>query len=298
MKRLEFMTATSGFAGGNGMRGVRAGRIDAAAGIVQERSCWVIEEKILRLDVAEVGTYDLLWSEMEERGATRGFTTAEGVLSDISEPEVLALCLGFMFTQSLIQRIEDVDTMTLSPESPGMVQVRLANRPSAPGPQQDRCVGIQCIGNVPDPKQRVPDKVCLGAADLLAYMSDMENHQGAFRIAGGAHAAAVFTVPGGTIAIAEDLGRHNALDKVIGMCLLRGRSTAGCGVLLSSRINLQLVAKAARAGFEIVAAASAPSSLAIEAAQRAGITLCGFVRGGQLSAFTYPHRLSLRPTEG
>jgi hypothetical protein len=70
------------------------------------------------------------------------------------------------------------------------------------------------------------------------------------------------------IAVAEDLGRHNALDKVIGMCLLKDADLSGCGVLLSSRLSLEMITKAIRAGFEIIAAVSAPTSLAIEIADR------------------------------
>ena len=78
---------------------------------------------------------------------------------------------------------------------------------------------------------------------------------------------------------------------VIGQRLLGGLTTAGCGVILSGRVSLELIIKAARAGIEIIGAVSAPSSLAIEAAEQLGVTLCGFVRQGRLTAFTHPHRL-------
>ena len=87
----------------------------------------------------------------------------------------------------------------------------------------------------------------------------------------------------------------NALDKVIGKCLLTGQDLAGCGVLLSSRLSLEMITKAARARFELVAAVSAPTSLAIEVGQRFGITLCGFVRGGRATIYSHPERIIQGP---
>ena len=92
-------------------------------------------------------------------------------------------------------------------------------------------------------------------------------------------------------AAAEDIGRHNALDKAIGACLLAGRSTAGCGGVLSGRVSFEIVAKAARAGLEVIIAVSGPTSLAVEAADHWHITLCGFVRGGRMNVYTHPGRI-------
>jgi FdhD protein len=93
------------------------------------------------------------------------------------------------------------------------------------------------------------------------------------------------------LVISEDLGRHNALDKAIGQCLLAAVPLAGCGTALTSRVTLEMASKAARAGLELVAAVSATSSLAIEVTERFGITLCGFVRNGRATAFTHGRRL-------
>ena len=93
------------------------------------------------------------------------------------------------------------------------------------------------------------------------------------------------------LAAAEDLGRHNALVKVIGRCLLDGVDTASCGVLLSSRLSLEMVTKAARARFQLVAAVSAPTSLAVEVAERCGITLCGFLRGERCTVYAHRRRI-------
>ncbi len=97
---------------------------------------------------------------------------------------------------------------------------------------------------------------------------------------------------GQACSFAEDIGRHNALDKVIGKSLLAGQSLEQRGVMLSGRVSLELIAKTARAGIEVLAAISAPSSLAMRAAQRCNITLCCFVRGDRATVYTHPHRIS------
>ena len=115
--------------------------------------------------------------------------------------------------------------------------------------------------------------------------------QTVFEATGGVHAAGVFDAAGAMLATAEDIGRHNALDKAIGECLLAGRATGGCGVVLSGRVSFELVAKAARAGVEVILAVSGPTSLAVEAADRWNITLCGFVRGDRMNVYTHPGRI-------
>ena len=119
----------------------------------------------------------------------------------------------------------------------------------------------------------------------------LREHQRIFPRTGGTHAAGIFGATGSIFAFAEDIGRHNALDKAIGGCLLAGRTMAGCGVALSGRVSLEMVVKSARAGLEVMAAVSAPTSLAVEAASCCNITLCGFVRGESATVYTRPGRI-------
>jgi FdhD protein len=132
----------------------------------------------------------------------------------------------------------------------------------------------------------------LDARGFSQLMQEMRLHQAIFAETGGAHAAAIFTADGLLHAVAEDLGRHNAMDKVIGATLLAGDGFDSKGVLLSSRLSLEMITKAVRAGLEIVAAVSAPTSLAIEVAERFGVTLCGFVRDERATVFTHSHRIN------
>jgi FdhD protein len=120
----------------------------------------------------------------------------------------------------------------------------------------------------------------------------MRSGQVLFDRTGATHAAAIFSHRGDLLAIAEDIGRHNALDKAIGKCLLGNIDTSGCAVCLSGRVSFELAAKSARAGIELIAAVSAPSSLAVRVAEACNITLCGFVRGEKATIYTHPRRIS------
>jgi FdhD protein len=151
--------------------------------------------------------------------------------------------------------------------------------------------GIRNIDRLMSGQLASRDSLRVPASLLVAVADRMQARQRLFARTGATHAAAIFTADGELLAFGEDIGRHNALDKAIGECLLQGLSLGSRGVMLSGRVSLELVAKAANAGIEIVAAVSAPSSLAIDVAQRGNITLCSFVRGNRATVYTRPHRI-------
>jgi len=116
--------------------------------------------------------------------------------------------------------------------------------------------------------------------------------QSTFEETGGLHGAAAFTIDGTLLASAEDVGRHNAVDKVIGAFLLEEATGSPQVLMVSGRVSFEIVQKAWLAAIPVVAAISAPTSLAIELAQEAGITLLGFVRGRSLNIYTHPDRIA------
>ena len=121
--------------------------------------------------------------------------------------------------------------------------------------------------------------------------------QRVFDETGGLHAAGLFTPDGALVDVAEDVGRHNAVDKVVGRAMMRDAlPLSGVLLMVSGRSSFEIVQKAFLAGVPIVASVSAPSSLAIDLAREAGITLVGFVRGDGCNVYTHPARLRSSPS--
>jgi FdhD protein len=128
---------------------------------------------------------------------------------------------------------------------------------------------------------------------LACLPARLRDVQRVFSRTGGLHAAGLFTATGELIAVREDVGRHNAVDKVVGWALLEDRlPLAGRVLLVSGRASFELVQKAVLAGIPLLAAVSAPSSLAAELADEAGLTLVGFLNGRSMNVYTGAHRIS------
>jgi len=254
-------------------RAVRIAGVNLAA--VPE-DCRVVVEQPLTITIDGVGEYTLM----------------------CTPTHTAALAVGFAFSEGLIGGVRDIDLLYHCEDDPGVVRLRLGRAPERL-PQRNMIVASSCglcgcvdVAAVLASLPGVGQALAAPGAMLLALQGEMRRRQPIFAQTGGTHAAAIFTADGEIIAFAEDLGRHNALDKCIGQCLLAERPTAGRGVMLSGRVSLEMVTKAARAGLELIAAVSAPSSLAIDAAAHCGITLCAFVREDRLTVFTQPSRVT------
>lgn len=139
----------------------------------------------------------------------------------------------------------------------------------------------------------IDDDVTIPARVLYAMPERMRRAQRLFASTGGLHAAALFDAGGEVIAVREDVGRHNAVDKLVGWALLGDRlPLRRCALMVSGRAGYEIVQKAVMAGLPIVASVSAPSSLAVDLAREFRVTLAGFVRGERANLYAVPERIA------
>jgi len=139
---------------------------------------------------------------------------------------------------------------------------------------------------------RVESRLEVSAALVTDLPARLRAGQAAFAATGGLHATGLFSGQGELLCLREDVGRHNALDKVVGWAFLAGMLPLSGSILcVSGRLSFELVQKAAVAGCPVLVAVGAPSSLAVELAADRGLTLCGFVRAGSLNVYTEPWRI-------
>jgi FdhD protein len=206
------------------------------------------------------------------------------------------LAVGFLFTEGLISGLGDIQVLGQCPDSADTLKIRTSVGGEKPGRtlvitsscglcgRNDVAALVQALGRSESDLQVPLDAV-------LAVPAAVREQQVLFRATGSAHAAALFTPVGQVVCVREDVGRHNALDKLIGYALLRQVPLPRMAVFLSGRTSLEMVAKVARARIPMAVAVGAPTAAAVAAAQALGITLCGFLRGDQLSAYTHASRI-------
>jgi FdhD protein len=221
------------------------------------------------------------------------------------------LAVGFLRTEGLIEGTEVVgtepgDPVTLSQPDDTIV-VRLSQ------PFDDSAVaerhfvatascGICGKASIDEVAMRcdvLPDGPVVARSVILALPDLLRAAQRAFDETGGLHAAALFSPAGELIAIREDVGRHNALDKLIGSQVLAGELPLHQRLLMvSGRVSFEIVQKAAVAGIPIIAAVSAPSDLAVETAERLDVTLIGFLRADGFNVYSHDRRVDLKDLTG
>lgn len=205
----------------------------------------------------------------------------------------LELVHGFLASEG-IATVGGVEVQQQGPSTIAFVDVPAA-RFASRGTVASSACGVCGRSEVADLTRDIPfvkSSRTVSCAQVLAMAPRMAACQPWFKQTGGAHAAALFDISGALLVVREDVGRHNAVDKVIGWALQREIPGADCLLMVSGRLGFELVQKAARFGVPWLASVSAPSSLAIEVAQSLGVTACGFVRGERLVIYSHPERLS------
>jgi FdhD protein len=218
------------------------------------------------------------------------------------------LVAGFLFSEGIIASADDIDVIARyrgpdgDPDDGNVMNVLLKGdmrvakdrlRRNFVASSSCGLCGKATIDAIRATLPPVQSDIVISVDRLNRLGAVMHDAQSTFEKTGGLHAAGLFDPDGRLVTLREDVGRHNALDKLVGAELLAGRLPLHDRVLLvSGRISFEIVQKAAVAGIPILCAVSAPSDLAVEAGQRLGMTLVGFLRGDGFNVYTHAERIS------
>lgn len=223
-----------------------------------------------------------------DRDLAAGFLLAEDVVRGADEIGAMAYC-----EDAAADSRENIINVTVLGDAVARLGARLGERRQVMMTASCGLCGRRTIDSLRARVSAVQGAWTVPGAVIASLPGALRAAQHVFESTGGLHAAGLFSLDGRLVLSAEDVGRHNAVDKIAGRTLLEGRHPLDRHLLLvSGRTSFELVQKALLAGVPLVAAVSAPSSLAIELAQEAGITLCGFVRDDTCNVYTHPHRIS------
>jgi FdhD protein len=244
-----------------------------------------LEIRVAGPDGAVLATTSTMRTPGQDFALAAGLLHAEGV---IAGPEDLA---SIRYCTDVDEQQYNVVTVHLS-RAP---RRELAARTMAATASCGVC-GTASIDELCEAGAVVTSQATIDAVLLAGLPDRLRAAQPLFDETGGLHAAGLFdAATGEMVAVAEDIGRHNALDKLLGQRMLDGALPASDAVVvLSGRVSFELVQKTAMAGVPVMCAVSAPSSLAVETARRLGITLAAFVRDGRATLYTHPERVTGR----
>lgn len=259
------------------VRQVDITKIDLASGKAQKITDYVAEEEPLQLFVNSLFWATILCSPTNLQELAVGHLLSEGVIKSTEEIEEVTL-----------KEKENTCIVKLKPN------VNVEDRISISRLHQ-RVITSVCGGGSPyQYKGKTPtveSELTVKAQVIFDSVNQLNFKAQGFRLTGGLHVAAIYKADGSLVAMAEDVGRHNAVDKVIGMAALAKVELGTCFVALSGRISGDVAFKAAKVGLPIVASLSAALSSGITTAKETNLTIAGFVRGKRLNVYTVPERI-------
>jgi FdhD protein len=213
--------------------------------------------------------------------------------------------LGFSLTEGIVSAVDEIESLDIIGGDAG-IELRMwlaaprqaafsARRRQLAGPTGCGLCGIESLDEAYRPPPTVPTGERFAPRDIMQAIDSVTTAQPLNRETRAMHGAAFWQAPRGLVAMREDVGRHNALDK-LGGALARGRIAPRSGaVVLTSRVSVEMVQKTAFIGVPVIVAISAPTALAIRTAESAGITLIAIARGDGFEIFTHPHRIARDP---
>jgi FdhD protein len=276
----------------------RVTRLSVDPGSVSERADLLAAEEPLGIRIDGQAVSLTMRTPGEDIDLTAGFLVSEGIVASPADIASIKICDGQRCGHDHGGHDHDADD-----EVGNIADVTL--RPGLtvqPGLRRSFLTSSACgvCGKASIEDLHVPGRFdlfedpVLVTAQVLAGLPDTLRHaQRVFERTGGLHAAGLFSAEGELLAVREDVGRHNAVDKVVGWALQAGLlPLTGRILLVSGRASFELVQKAVLAGIPVLAAVSAPSSLAAQLATDAGLTLVGFLRGGSMNVYAGTGRIS------
>ena len=241
-----------------------------------------------------------------DRELAAGFLLAEGVIHGGDDLGTIAYCADPGAARAFSQpdaegvgadaRAENVVNVTLANGSAADVDRLMADRRQVTASSSCGVCGRRTIASLAAHAAPVRASWTIAPQAITSLPARLRERQEVFDGTGGLHAAGLFARDGALVDVAEDVGRHNAVDKIVGRRLMRDElPLADYLLLVSGRTSFEIVQKAIYAGVPIVAAVSAPSTLAIELAAAFGVTLVGFVRGDAFNIYAHPERVAENP---
>lgn len=259
------------------MREVEITKLDVTTKTAKRMSDYIAEERPLHLFVNNSYWATILCSPLNLKELSIGHLLSEGILKSVNEIEEVNL-----------KETEESCYVKLKPEVKVEDRIKLSRLHA-------RVVTSACGSGSPYQYNRKPNRVMSELAvkaDVLFNAVNQLNFKAElFRKTGGVHAAAIYRIDGTIVALMEDVGRHNAVDKAIGLAALNKVDFDECFLALSGRLSGDVVFKAAQVRLPIVASLAAALSSGIDMAVQANLTLAGFVRGKRMNIYTFPERI-------
>jgi FdhD protein len=201
------------------------------------------------------------------------------------------LVVGMFMTEGIINGEWCAERMTIHYADEVLVDIPAAGELSANG----AVITSGCIGGITFPKRmslkKLRDSFSISAEKIKALFRKFQSASALYKLTGCVHSAAL-SDGGDILCLAEDIGRHNAVDKVIGYAIMENLSFEGTIMLASGRLSSEIVSKCAHWGIPIVASRTSPTSLAVEIADESGVTVAGFIRADRLNVYTHPQRIT------
>ena len=215
-----------------------------------------------------------------------------------SPTDMKYLAVGFLFSEGLLRSKDDVRNIIID-EQRGVVRVETAGKEGLEGDAPFRrfiasgCGRGVSFYNVADVRDhlKVESQLKVAMSGILALVHEFQHRSQTYRTTGGVHSAALCDARE-ILVFSEDIGRHNAIDKIVGECILNGTATDDRIIVTSGRVSSEILVKVARRNIPIIVSKSAPTTLGLKLATQLGVTLVGFVRGRRMNVYSHDWRIS------